>query len=45
MVPNCSRYTHEGMNEIEGISPDRPVQWMTLRPEDAPAVLRSLFRS
>lgn len=43
MVPNCSRYTREGVNEIEGISPDRPVQWMILKPEEAPAVLRSLF--
>ena len=43
MMPNCSRYTRDGVNEIEGIAPDVAVDWMTLRPADSAAMLRGLF--
>ena len=44
MVPNCSRYTAEGINEIEGIAPDVPVDWAMLAAKDVPALLESLFK-
>jgi hypothetical protein len=43
MVPNCSRYTGEGINEIEGIPPHVALDWMTLKPEQAAAALGRLF--
>lgn len=43
MVPNCSRYTLEGINEIEGIAPNVTIDWMTLSPAGAAAKLRELF--
>ena len=43
MVPNCSRYTREGINEIEGISPNVTIDWMTLSPADSAGRLRQLF--
>ena len=43
MVPNCSRYTREGVNEIEGIAPNVAIDWMTLKPEQTAAALERLF--
>ena len=43
MVPNCSRYTSEGVNEIEGIMPDIAVDWATLKPEEVPQLLARVF--
>jgi len=43
MVPNCSRFTREGINEIEGIAPDVDVDWVGLRPADVPALLDRIF--
>lgn len=43
MVPNCSRYTRDGINEIEGIAPDVPVDWSGLAANDVPALLQRLF--
>ena len=43
MMPNCSRYTAEGINEIEGIAPMVPVDWATLPPDDVPAFLDKAF--
>lgn len=45
MVPNCSRYTRDGVNEIEGIAPNVAIDWMTLSPADAAQRLRQLFRT
>ena len=45
MVPNCSRYTRDGINEIEGIPPSIAIDWMTLKPEQSAAALAGLFRS
>ena len=45
MAPNCSRYTRDGINEIEGIPPNVAVDWMTLKPEQSAAALAGLFRS
>lgn len=45
MVPNCSRYTRDGVNEIEGIPPNVAIDWMTLKPEQSAAALSGLFRS
>jgi len=45
MVPNCSRYTRDGINEIEGIPPHVAVDWMTLKPQESAAALAGLFRS
>ncbi|WP_051504369.1 S41 family peptidase [Sphingomonas jaspsi] len=33
MIPNCSRFTRDGINEIEGQQPDLVIDWPTLRPE------------
>ncbi len=44
MVPNCSRYTGEGINEIEGIAPHVTVDWSATKGADMPAVLEGLFR-
>jgi C-terminal processing protease CtpA/Prc len=43
MVPNCSRYTRDGINEIEGIPPNVAMDWMTLTPEKSAEALASLF--
>lgn len=43
MVPNCSRYTADGINEIEGIPPNVAMDWMTLTPEKSAAALERLF--
>jgi hypothetical protein len=43
MVPNCSRYTSEGVNEIEGIAPDVAADWATLEPEEVPRLLKRIF--
>jgi len=45
MMPNCSRYTAEGINEIEGIAPTVPVDWATLAPTDVPALIDQSFRT
>ncbi len=44
MVPNCSRYTGEGINEIEGIAPHDTVDWSATKGADMAALLESLFR-
>lgn len=43
MMPNCSRYTAEGINEIEGIAPTIPVEWATITPAEIPALLGRAF--
>ena len=45
MVPNCSRYTGEGINEIEGIAPHVTVDWSTTTGNDMPKLLASLFKA
>ena len=44
MVPNCSRYTDEGINEIEGIAPHVTVDWSATKGGDMPALLAGLFK-
>lgn len=44
MVPNCSRYTGEGINEIEGIAPHVTIDWSSTKGADMPALLASLFK-
>jgi hypothetical protein len=43
MIPNCSRYTGKGINEIEGIAPHLPVESATLNADDFPALLNRIF--
>ena len=43
MIPNCSRYTKDGTNEIEGQKPDLAIDWPTTKPTDVPAALDELF--
>jgi hypothetical protein len=43
MMPNCSRYTAEGVNEIEGIAPTVAVDWATLAPAEVPLMLDRAF--
>ena len=43
MMPNCSRYTAEGINEIEGIAPTVPVDWAALAPAEVTAVINRAF--
>ena len=42
-IPNCSRFTRDGTNEIEGQAPDLIIDWQQLKPEDVPATLNALF--
>ena len=44
MVPNCSRYTGEGINEIEGIAPHVTIDWSTTKGADMPALLAGMFQ-
>ena len=43
MMPNCSRYTAEGSNQIEGLEPDVTFEWSRSPPELA-AVLDRIAR-
>lgn len=43
MMPNCSRYTGEGINEIEGIAPTHAVDWAVLAPDQVMATLDPAF--
>jgi hypothetical protein len=43
--PNCARYTREGMNEIEGLAPDRVVAISQLAREDAAAAVLAAIRA
>jgi hypothetical protein len=43
MMPNCSRFTRDGTNEIEGQAPDIAIDWATVDARQMPAVLGSLF--
>jgi hypothetical protein len=43
MMPNCSRFTRDGTNEIEGQAPDVAIEWATQKPADVEAALASLF--
>lgn len=43
MMPNCSRYTADGINEIEGIAPDIVVEWAALSSEAVPNLLETIF--
>lgn len=43
MIPNCSRYTRDGTNEIEGQKPDLAIDWKVTKPADIPATLEALF--
>ena len=44
MVPNCSRYTADGINEIEGIAPHVTIDWSTTKAVDMAALLEGLFK-
>jgi hypothetical protein len=35
MMPNCSRYTRDGLNEVEGLLPDVMIDWQRSTPEAA----------
>ena len=43
MVPNCSQFTRDGVNEIEGIAPDVDVDWASVKPDEFPALLERIF--
>lgn len=43
MMPNCSRHTRDGINEIEGQKPDLAIDWPMLKPENVRASLDALF--
>lgn len=43
MMPNCSRFTRDGTNEIEGQAPDVAIDWATLKPAEVESALSSLF--
>jgi hypothetical protein len=43
MMPNCSRFTRNGVNEIEGQAPDLFIDWQQLRPSDVADTLDALF--
>ena len=43
MMPNCSRYTGEGINEIEGIAPDVPIDWSITTATEMPVLLARPF--
>ncbi len=43
MVPNCSRFTGEGVNEIEGITPDVTVDWASLKPDEVAPLFDRIF--
>lgn len=43
MMPNCSRYTAEGVNQIEGLEPDIAFDW-NASPADLAAVLDRIAR-
>lgn len=43
MMPNCSRFTRDGVNEIEGQKPDLAIDWATLQPKAVKASLDALF--
>lgn len=43
MIPNCSRFTRDGINEIEGQAPDRAIDWQQLTPEQVRPALEALF--
>ena len=43
MIPNCSRFTSDGINEIEGQAPDLAIDWQQIKRDDVPAVLDALF--
>lgn len=42
MMPNCARFTRDGMNEIEGLAPDREVRWEDMGAEELGRLLASL---
>ncbi|HEY7811277.1 MAG TPA: S41 family peptidase [Allosphingosinicella sp.] len=44
MVPNCSRFTKAGLNEVEGLAPDVAVDWGLSSPEAALAAIDRGFR-
>jgi len=43
MMPNCTRFTRDGTNEIEGQAPDVAIDWATLKPADVGSTLAKLF--
>ena len=43
MIPNCSRYTGDGTNEIEGQKPDLAIDWPATKPSEIAATLDELF--
>jgi hypothetical protein len=43
MVPNCSRYTKAGLNEIEGLAPDVAIDWGSATPEQAVIAIEQAF--
>jgi|GEM_PF-2290066 len=43
-MPNCSRYTAEGINQIEGLAPDIPLDWAAADGPGLRALLEGLPR-
>jgi hypothetical protein len=43
MVPNCSRFTNAGLNEIEGLAPDEAIDWKRASPQEALAAITQAF--
>lgn len=43
IMPNCSRFTRNGVNEIEGQAPDLAIDWQQLKPADVEVRLDTLF--
>ncbi len=43
MVPNCSRYTRAGLNEVEGLQPDVAIDWGLSTPDEALAAIDRAF--
>lgn len=43
MMPNCSRFTKAGMNEIEGLAADVPLDWSAANPAEALGAIDRAF--
>lgn len=42
-VPNCSRYTKAGLNEVEGLAPDVAIDWGLATPKEALVAIEEAF--
>lgn len=43
LIPNCSRYTKQGLNEVEGLLPDVAIDWGSSTPEAALEAVGAAF--